>query len=329
MLTLWMLYAICPVRRVFAVVGLATERALAGWALPRRWAWIVAMLASVVLPLRGLEAPATPVRVQAAMAGIRQADAGRRSRARTATPAAGVLVRVGRAGRRFDPWARDAWIAATGVLLLALAHSGRRLARRSAAWRSGRLRRRDGAHRTRRRAGRGRHPASARGRAGMGARARRRRTVALAATRARASRGTRPWRPFSSRRCCSSCSPGMPCSGWMAARLRLAVEIDCDARVLRATRRATRVRIAAPRRRRAALAPTFPVRLARRAAVPTRTEDFTPCPSCALVIRSSPRCPLPASPSPRAWRPSATPLPSSATAGARDRRNPSSRQKRA
>jgi beta-lactamase regulating signal transducer with metallopeptidase domain len=133
MIAVWMIYTLV-VGALLGVAAMALERlaAIARWS--RRWAWAAAVAASVLVPLVAL---VTPVRQRAQVVTVASGTVAEPGQARR-TPDRSVLqppASVVEAIARVDQPLRVMWAAVTIALLVAIAGAARRLARRQRGWR--------------------------------------------------------------------------------------------------------------------------------------------------------------------------------------------------
>ncbi|HEY0063797.1 MAG TPA: M56 family metallopeptidase [Telluria sp.] len=133
----WIVYAIA-VATLSGGAALASERAARLWQLPTRWLWIAAMAASVVLPLALLFPSAPPLAQEVRDAQVRRAAP---TGLIPATQAASqwVAAKTASAPQQTAGMLKPSWMALSATLLLALAASVALLARRRRSWRNARV----------------------------------------------------------------------------------------------------------------------------------------------------------------------------------------------
>ena len=129
MIAHWMLYCLA-VGALLAMGALAMERAMRAFALPQRWVWAVAMVAMVALPAAARWMPRAPQPFGAAVSG------------EIGTPIRSAEIGGGAESRpRFDVAALDrplviGWMGMTAAALLALVAAWAVLERRRRGWRA-------------------------------------------------------------------------------------------------------------------------------------------------------------------------------------------------
>lgn len=244
----WIAYALL-VGAPLAGAALVAERALRHAGLPTRWAWAGALALLVALtalaprrgaapplPIReiGVAAAPAPAAAPAAPAAVARARrAAREAAARVLAPVRGAVAAADRAlPARLGRWLGAAWLAASALLLALLVAVQLRLHRARAAWPTAGLQ----GHRVR--------IAPDDGPAVVGLarpeivvprwllrRAPDEQRIVLA----HEAEHVRARDPLLLAAGCAGVAllPWHPVSWWMLARLRLAVELDCDRRVLR------------------------------------------------------------------------------------------------
>jgi beta-lactamase regulating signal transducer with metallopeptidase domain len=136
MLPAWMLYATAIGGLAF-ITALALEHLLGIWSLPRRAAWVLAMAATVALPLwfasrRPVRAAAGPTRARTAVAAPARVFA---SRGVSATVP--WRLRVMRWSLRVDRRTRVVWAASSAAVSLAFLVAYASMLRRRRSWREG------------------------------------------------------------------------------------------------------------------------------------------------------------------------------------------------
>lgn len=225
---LWLVYS-AGIGALLCGAGWAAERALAARQAPQRWAWAGAMLGALLLPLGAwllarlgwAAAPTPPLRVTAAELPA------------LAEPMGALLQPAADAGPALGPWLLGGWLLGSGGLLLFLALSYARLARRSRGWAAARL---DGQHVL---VSRETGPAVVgwlQPRIVLPAWALELDAAARALVlrhEAEHLRARDPWLLLGGWAALLA-MPWNPALWWHFARLRAAIELDCDARVLRA-----------------------------------------------------------------------------------------------
>ena len=133
MLPAWMVYA-TVIGVLAAVTALALEHLVGIWSLPRRGVWIAAMIVAIVAPIwlatrtpaRVATRPPQPRTAVASAVGLAGARLERRMPWR---------IRAYRWSIRFDRRARTTWIASSGIVALALGVAYASMLRRQRAWR--------------------------------------------------------------------------------------------------------------------------------------------------------------------------------------------------
>jgi hypothetical protein len=231
MLALWMVYLVV-VSLCVAAAAYAVERVFTIWGLPRRGAWIAAIIAVVSLPLAMVNRRA-PVERATRVAPARKLVVGPRATTRVAPRVVPLELRAFRVAARIEPYVRRGWMAASLVALLVFARGAFGLARRRSAWRRDRL---DGGMVL---------VAPDAGPAVVGvlrpmivvpewALALDRTELALMLRHEREHLDAADPRALLVATLALILFPWNVALWWMAHRLRLSVEIDCDARVLRA-----------------------------------------------------------------------------------------------
>lgn len=133
----WIVYAIA-LSVLLCAAALAGERAARLWRLPTRWIWAAAMAASLFLPLAAVTLPVTPA----------APDIGGTPAARTApafaTPVGKaasqwVAAKTAPAAVQADTLLKPVWMALSATMLLALIASAAMLARRKRGWQAMRI----------------------------------------------------------------------------------------------------------------------------------------------------------------------------------------------
>jgi len=128
----WIAYA-CMLSLLLCAAALAGERAARLWRCNTRWVWASTLAASVLLPLAALHVPAALPEPQAMRAPVQRpavayaADAGKAAAQWVATKTAPAEARAGN-------WIKPAWMALSATMLLALTLSAVMLALRQRRW---------------------------------------------------------------------------------------------------------------------------------------------------------------------------------------------------
>ncbi len=128
MLIAWMSYA-----TLFALLmacgALAGERVARVWRRPERWLWVAALIAAIAAPaFLAARDPAPP------LAPVASASAVAPSMARAQRVSPRFIDRLARIASALDPFAREAWFAASATLVLVFVIAHVRLRRRSSSW---------------------------------------------------------------------------------------------------------------------------------------------------------------------------------------------------
>jgi outer membrane biosynthesis protein TonB len=231
MLANWMLY--CAAVGVLLSGGaLALERGLRSLGRPTRWVWAGAMALTLAVPAaaRFVPAPpAAPAAVDAAPAGTRMRAPAAPLEAKTAARwAAPLALDLG----GWDPALRVAWGASSAAVLLGLAAMAAVLARRRRGWSAAEV---DGV------------PVLVSPDVGPAVVGLFRSRIVLPAWALAADEEARRLvleherehvragdpRLLAAAIVCAALTPWNPAAWWQLRRLRLAIEVDCDARVLR------------------------------------------------------------------------------------------------
>ena len=231
MLANWMLYCVA-VGTLLAGGALALERGLRALARPTRWAWSAAMALALAIPAAVRLAPAPraePVAAPAAPSAPRlRTPAPPATKTRVSPLAIAPVLELG----GWDPALRAAWGASSTVVLLALGAMGIVLARRRRAWRAAEV---DGV------------PVLVSHDTGPAVVGLLRSRIVLPAWALAADEEARRLVLEHEREHVRAGDPRLvaaallavilipwnPAAWWMLRRLRLAIEVDCDARVLR------------------------------------------------------------------------------------------------
>lgn len=133
----WIVYALA-LSLLFGAAAFATERAARLWHLSTRWIWAGAMAASVLLPLAVLNTPPAlpaPVPVAAQIqrpVSAYAADAGKIASRWVAAKTAPATAQAG-------SWLKPAWMALSATMLVALVLSAVMLAARRRGWSTARV----------------------------------------------------------------------------------------------------------------------------------------------------------------------------------------------
>jgi len=236
MLANWMLYSVA-VGVLLGGGAIALERGLHALGRPTRWAWAAAMALTLALPVLARLAPARGAPPAAAPPVATAAVAAAVSVPRPAPPAPKVRVPSVPAVRSFDlgaldPALRVAWGASSAAVLLALAAMGAVLARRRRGWAAAEV---DGV------------PVLVSADVGPAVVGLVRSRIVLPAWTLEADEEARRLvleherehvragdpRLLAAALLLAALTPWNPAAWWMLRRLRLAIEVDCDARVLR------------------------------------------------------------------------------------------------
>lgn len=226
MIAAWMLYSVF-VACLLTLAALSLERAVAAVGRPRRWSWAGAMIASLALPLVGL----LGVDLAGGGAALLPADAGLVGHAVLAPLVAAGAAAVG-TGPGIDAILLIGWILASAFLLVGFARSYLEIAGRRREWRRVEV------------GGRTVRLSDAFGPAVVGLRHSQivlprwafelppeQRELVLAHEAEHLRSGD--VRLLMGARLATICLPWLLPLWWQLHRLRLAVEIDCDLRVLR------------------------------------------------------------------------------------------------
>lgn len=226
MIAAWMLYSVF-VAGLLSLAALSLERATSALNRPRRWTWAGAMGASLALPLVGL----LGVDLAGGGSALLPADAGLVGRAVLAPLVADDVAAVG-SGPGIGPILLTGWILASGVLFVGFVRSYLSIAGKRAGWRCVEL----GARTVR--------LSDEFGPAVVGLRHSEivlprwafelppeQRELVLAHEAEHLRSGD--VRLLMTARLATICLPWLLPLWWQLHRLRLAVEIDCDLRVLR------------------------------------------------------------------------------------------------
>ena len=130
----WMIYVVL-VSLLLSAAALAAEKAARLRSAPTRWIWLVAMVASLLIPTITISV-ALQVPAVASQAGNSQALAPRPGPAVAFSPArwAGADLDRALASRSLDAWLFRGWIAASATLALFLLLSSASLSRRKRRW---------------------------------------------------------------------------------------------------------------------------------------------------------------------------------------------------
>jgi len=231
MLANWMLYCVA-VAALLAGGAAALERGLRALGRPTRWAWAAAMALALAIPAAVRLAPAPPAAPVAAPAapsapGMRR-PAPLAAKTRVSPLAIAPALELG----GWDPALRAAWGASSAAVLLALGAMGIVLARRRRAWRTAEV---DGV------------PVLVSRDTGPAVVGLLRSRIVLPAWALAADEEARRLVLEHEREHVRAGDPRLvaiallvavllpwnPAAWWMLRRLRLAIEVDCDARVLR------------------------------------------------------------------------------------------------
>jgi hypothetical protein len=133
----WIIYALA-VALLFGVAALASERAAHLWRWSTRWVWTGALAASVLLPLALLSQPAALPAPDLARAQV-QRPAPAYAAAAGKIASQWVAAKTAPATARADSWLKPAWMALSATVLLTLVASALMLAARQRRWRTARI----------------------------------------------------------------------------------------------------------------------------------------------------------------------------------------------
>jgi TonB family protein len=137
-IALWMLY-VTAVSLCLGLAALAVERTASLWARPRRFVWTAAILASLLVPLVGLLLPSAPARQPVTSRTTVTPGAGVAAEPAPSAPSATAAVSLGRAGPIIATLNRPLlllWCGASLVLALGLLRAGINLRLRARDWRA-------------------------------------------------------------------------------------------------------------------------------------------------------------------------------------------------
>jgi len=131
----WMLYGLV-LSALVALVALALERVCAIWGIPRRTPWLLAIVVVVAVPFVVIRrVPARPIPSKAvAQGGMVRAAVARPVRVSPPARPRRALAWLTFASRRFDRQARAVWFAASLVVLATFARGLAALTRQRARW---------------------------------------------------------------------------------------------------------------------------------------------------------------------------------------------------
>lgn len=139
MIAIWMLYA-SALSLCVGLAALALEHAARLWARPRRFVWAVAILASLLVPIAGLMIPSAPVPQRGAPPGSgRIGDLVARPVPTGRAPSVGVSSALSKIGPLMAALNRPLlllWGGASLALVLGLLRAGVGLRRRARGWRA-------------------------------------------------------------------------------------------------------------------------------------------------------------------------------------------------
>ncbi len=138
MIALWMLY-VTAVSLCLGLAALAVEHTASLWARPRRFVWAAAILASLLVPLVGLWLPPAPARHPVASRTAVTPGAGVAAEPAPSAPSVMAVASLGRAGPIIATLNRPLlllWCGASLVLALGLLRAGISLRRRARDWRA-------------------------------------------------------------------------------------------------------------------------------------------------------------------------------------------------
>ena len=138
MIAIWMLYA-SALSLCLGLAALALERAARLWARPRRFVWAVAIAASLLVPVAGLMIPRVPASRSAAPGSVLLEGLVVRSLPTARAPSVGVSSGLSRIGPMMAALNRPLlllWGSASLGLALSLLRAGIRLRRRARSWRA-------------------------------------------------------------------------------------------------------------------------------------------------------------------------------------------------
>jgi TonB family protein len=138
MIAIWMLYA-SALSLCFGLAALALERAARLWARPRRVVWAVAIAASLLVPVAALMIPGAPTPHRVAPESVRIGDLVARPVPTGRAPSVGTSSALSKIGPRMAALNRPLlllWGGASLALALGLLRAGFRLRRRARGWRA-------------------------------------------------------------------------------------------------------------------------------------------------------------------------------------------------
>ncbi len=138
MIAIWMLY-VSALSLCLGLAALALERAARLWARPRRFVWAVAIAASLLVPLAGLMIPVAPVPQRVGAGSARIGDLVVRAVPAGSAPSVGVSNAQRRIGPLIAALSRPLlllWGGASLALALGLLRAGFGLRRRARGWRA-------------------------------------------------------------------------------------------------------------------------------------------------------------------------------------------------
>jgi TonB family protein len=138
MIVIWILY-VSALSLCFGLAALALERAARLWASPRRFVWAMAIAASLLVPLAGLMIPGAPVPQRVATGSARIGDLVVRAVPTGSAPSVGVSNVQGRIGPLIAALNRPLllfWGGASLALALGLLRASIGLRRRACGWRA-------------------------------------------------------------------------------------------------------------------------------------------------------------------------------------------------
>jgi TonB family protein len=138
MIAIWILY-VSVLSLCFGLAALALERAARLWARPRRFVWAVAIAASLLVPLAGLMIPGAPTPHRVAPESVRVGDLVARPVPTGRAPSVGVSSALSKIGPLMAAMNRPLllfWGGASLALALGLLRAGIGLRRRARGWRA-------------------------------------------------------------------------------------------------------------------------------------------------------------------------------------------------
>jgi TonB family protein len=138
MIAIWMLYA-SALSLCFGLAALALERAARLWARPRRFVWAVAIAASLLAPVTGLMIPGAPTPHRVAPESVRVGDLVARPVPTGRAPSVRVSSALSKIGPLMAAMNRPLlllWGGASLALALGLLRAGIGLRRRARGWRA-------------------------------------------------------------------------------------------------------------------------------------------------------------------------------------------------